>query len=220
MLPWYRDEKAKIAAMALAAGLLLGGILTFVAGGSSRPTAGPSKKSVAAAIASDQARAKAAPAPAKAKAKPKPKPKPSPVKARKTHHAPVPAVAGTPNRKATPTATPNGDVRREHGSHTPTTPVAAPRRQAATRRIVSKRQPVITPKRPTTKAPTSKAEARTDRGARPRRDPPRPRRRRRRPRPRPRPASSSRPRQRRRRRRRPGQRQRRRLARAAPAAST
>ncbi|MGZ8649374.1 MAG: hypothetical protein ACXW08_12225 [Solirubrobacteraceae bacterium] len=70
MPPWYRDDKLRIAAMALAAGLLLGAVVTFAAGiGKGEPDSpGTPARSMAAALASDQV--KPPPAPAKAVAKP------------------------------------------------------------------------------------------------------------------------------------------------------
>ena len=56
MHSWHRNDKLKIALMVLAAGLVAGGIVTYLAGlGSSEPRLA-SDTSVAAAIASDQAK--------------------------------------------------------------------------------------------------------------------------------------------------------------------
>ena len=75
MLQWHRHEKLRIVVMAVAAGLLLGGLVTLAAGlGRSTPhVPGTSARSMAAALASDEATVTPAPAPAKPKAKAKPK---------------------------------------------------------------------------------------------------------------------------------------------------
>src|SRR3954452_22666078 len=57
MLPWYEREGVRIAAIALAAGLLLGGLIALAVGGPKLSPFGTPKRSAAEAIASDQAAA-------------------------------------------------------------------------------------------------------------------------------------------------------------------
>src|SRR3954447_16299016 len=93
MLPWYRREGIRIAAIALGAGLLLGGLIALAVSGPKLSPFGPSRPSAAEAIASDQAKANK-PA-AKGRSKPQAK------QAASVHARPVsadaPAVAATPD---------------------------------------------------------------------------------------------------------------------------
>ena len=147
MPPWYQNEKLRIAAMALAAGLLLGGLVTVAAGfGRGKPeTPGTSARSMAAALASDQAIAP--PAPAKAPAKPKAKPKaktaaPKKVKRKPAKKRSAPAAADTDTAAtATPTSTPDADERARHEPPSPSPRLAASRRAPASSPSARRRSP-------------------------------------------------------------------------------
>jgi hypothetical protein len=151
MLPWgYRHPRLKIAGVALAAGLLLGAVLTIAVGRPQLAAFGNPQQSTADAIASD--RAEAAPAPAKAKAKAKPKPaKRTPARHKRAKHRPAkpstlaPAAATTPH---------SDKVAKRKTSKSK--PVAAPRRRAASPRPVRKRSATIGPRKRVTKIPTAK----------------------------------------------------------------
>src|SRR5215210_2957803 len=100
MLPWYRREGIRIAAIALGAGLLLGGLIALAVSGPKLSPFGTPKRSAAEAIASDQAAANK-PA-AKAKAKPQAKTSSKAVKA-------APVSAGEPAAAASPDAADRSD---------------------------------------------------------------------------------------------------------------
>src|SRR4051812_8383454 len=88
MLPWYRREAVRIAAVALASGLVLGGLIALAVSGPKLGPFGKPRPSAAEAIASDQA---ATHKPA-AKARPKPQPKSSKA-AKASHKSAAAAVA-------------------------------------------------------------------------------------------------------------------------------
>src|SRR3954451_19851633 len=93
MLPWYRREGIRIAAIALGAGLLLGGLIALAVSGPKLSPFGPSRPSAAAAIASDQAKAN------KPAAKGRPKPQAKHAKSVDTQplSADAAVVAATPD---------------------------------------------------------------------------------------------------------------------------
>src|SRR4051812_32388456 len=96
MLPWYRREGIRIAAIALGAGLLLGGLIALAVGGPKLSPFGKPQRSAAQAIASDQA---ATHKPA-AKAAPKPQPKSAKATKASTPAAATAAGVATPSPDA------------------------------------------------------------------------------------------------------------------------
>jgi hypothetical protein len=148
IVEWFRGEKVKMVGLALAAGLLAGGVLTFVMSLSKDTRDRTPVRSIAAAIASDQA--PATPAWAKAKAKRKLKQAAAKPSTRVAKEAPTGVTTAA---DATPTATPEADNKKPR-PRTPA-PAAAPRR-VSTPRVVTKRRATITPQRRATKPPTSK----------------------------------------------------------------
>jgi hypothetical protein len=160
MLSWYRNDRMTLVVVALAVGLLLGGLVALIFGRPGPTRLGGSVRSVAAAIASDHAPAPQEPARAKAKADPKPRAKPAKAReARRTAgSAPVSLAA-----KRTPEHADRAGTKAEHGDRTPrrraAAPVAAPRRRAVGRRIVSHRQATISPRRRSAPTPTSTPQA-------------------------------------------------------------
>lgn len=153
MHSWYRNDKLRIAAMALAAGLVVGGIVTYTAGlGTSKPRLA-SDTSVAAAIASDQAKPPASHANLTAKppgwAKAKAKPKVKRVAAKRSRGKAKRAPAAAPDTGSpTATPTPASDVKSEEKTSA-VKRVAAPRRKSVPR-VVAKRRVTITPPKRTT----------------------------------------------------------------------
>jgi hypothetical protein len=157
MLPWgYRHPRLKIAGIALAVGLLLGGLVTLAIGRPQLATLGTGQQSTADAIASDQPLQKLVPAKAKAKAKPKAKQrarhkakaKPARAKARKTRRtaSSAPVVAAS-----TPDSADRADAKTG-------VPAAAPRRREVSRRVVSRRQATVSPERRATKKPAATSQ--------------------------------------------------------------
>src|SRR4051795_12626566 len=138
MMPWYEREGVRIAAIALAAGLLLGGLIALAVGGPKLSPFGTPKPSAAEAIASDQA-ATHKPA-AEATAKPEAKS----AKATNANTAAAATAAGvaTPSPDAadrSDLARAKDRTKRERGDRAPrragAAPAAAPpRRRAAARR--------------------------------------------------------------------------------------
>jgi hypothetical protein len=149
MYSWYRNDRLRSVALVLAAGLAVGGIVTFILGlGSSSPRQQPDT-TVAAAIAGDKAQPAAVPAeltttPHRAKTTAQ-----RPVRTSESSGAPAPA----PTAEATPT--PNSKAKAEKQTSA-ATPVASPRRQAG-RRVVSERPTAISPKRRATPRSTPRS---------------------------------------------------------------
>src|SRR5215212_4819371 len=143
MLPWYRREGIRIAAIALGAGVLLGGLIALAVSGPKLSPFGPSRPSAAEAIASDQAKANK-PA-AKGRAKPQTK------HAKDVRAKPVSADA--PSVAATPDAADRSDrakakARSERGGRAPRRAAAAPAPAAQPRRRST--APRATPRRRST----------------------------------------------------------------------
>src|SRR3954466_13175274 len=166
MMPWYEREGVRIAAIALAAGLLLGGLIALAVGGPKLSPFGTPKPSAAEAIASDQA-ATHKPA-AEATAKPEAKS----AKATNAHTAAAATAAGvaTPSPDAadrSDLARAKAGTKRERGDRAPRragaapaprragwAPAAAhPRRRASTR-VVSRRRSARKPSRGGSTTPT------------------------------------------------------------------
>src|SRR5215217_4705497 len=131
MLPWYQREGVRIAAIALAAGLLLGGLIALAVGGPKLSPFGTPKRSAAEAIASDQA-ATHKPA-AKATAKPDAKS----AEATDANTASVATATAADVATASPDAADRSDrARAKAGS----APVAAHPRRRTSIRVVSRRR--------------------------------------------------------------------------------
>src|SRR3954470_816874 len=101
MLPWYQREGVRIAAIALGAGLLLGGLIAFAVGGPKLSPFGKAQRPAAEAIASDQA----------ATHKPAAKAEPTAQAAKPKHDktAPMAAATAAGSAAATPDAAHRSD---------------------------------------------------------------------------------------------------------------
>src|SRR5215210_7474648 len=124
MVPWYRRERFTIALMALATGLLLGGLAVLILG---RPHLkdDQEERSAVAAIASDQTVEHPRDSAAEAKPADKPKPAAKPTRARAEDKGGEPA----PATAASPDAADRADEKNaERGAD-------SPRRQTAARRV-------------------------------------------------------------------------------------
>src|SRR4051794_4534541 len=169
MMPWYEREGVRIAAIALAAGLLLGGLIALAVGGPKLSPFGTPKRSAAEAIASDRA-ATHKPA-AEATAKPEAKS----AKATKANTAAAATAAGvaTPSPDAadrSDRARAKAGTKRERGDRAPrragsapaaahprragSAPATAPPRRRASTRVVSRRRPARSPGRGGSTTPT------------------------------------------------------------------
>jgi hypothetical protein len=127
MQPWYLNERLRIAAIAIAAGVILGGLVVLAVGHPKLTRFGQPQKSTADAIASDQpaVRPRTKPKAKKAKARP----------ARKVHKAR--RSRGSAAAAPDPTATP--DAKRDDETDT----AAVPQRRAASRRVTARPHNVI-----------------------------------------------------------------------------
>src|SRR3954454_8539283 len=152
MMPWYEREGVRIAAIALAAGLLLRGLIALAVGGPQLSPFGTPQPSAAEAIASDpaarEASATARPATHKPAAEATAKPEAKSAKATNANTAAAATAAGvaTPSPDAadrSDLARGKAGTRRERGDRAPrragSAPAAAhpraahPRRRASTR---------------------------------------------------------------------------------------
>src|SRR5215208_1209951 len=135
MQPWYRNERLRIAAIAIAAGLVLGGLVALAVGQPKLTRFGQPQKSTADAIAGDQPIV----AP---RTKPKPRAKKAPVrKAKKAEHARRSRSRGRGSAAATPdaTATPDGKQGdKPDSAAAPHRTGAAPLRRTTSRRVTSR----------------------------------------------------------------------------------
>src|SRR3954454_24293236 len=128
MLPWYRREAVRIAAVALASGLVLGGLIALAVSGPQLSPFGKARPSAAQAIGSDQA-AKHKPA---AKARPKPQPKSSKAAKASPKSAAADIAAATPSPDAADRSD-HAKAKRERGDRAPRRAAAAPVRAAPRR---------------------------------------------------------------------------------------
>jgi hypothetical protein len=131
MQPWHQNERLRIAAVALAAGLILGGLVALAVGHPKLTRFGKPQKSTADAIASDQPIVAARDKAKKAKAKPD-------EKAHKARKSPRRSSAGAAFT-ATPdaTATPDGKNESTDTTAAPRPAAAAPRRRRVTSPVIS-----------------------------------------------------------------------------------
>lgn len=152
MRSWYHYDKLKIGAMALAAGLVVGLIVTYTAGlGTSKPKLAASDSSVAAAVAGDGAKPPASmprlsgKAPVKVQPKPKARVKRVAAKRPTRRSGRTRRAASAPGTDvASATPKPRSGVKAERKTSAAAPVRAAPRRQA-TQRVVTKRRATITP---------------------------------------------------------------------------
>src|SRR3954451_242944 len=151
MLPWYRREGMRITAIALGAGVLLGGLIALAVSGPKLSPFGTPQRSAAEAIASDQPKAHK---PA-AKGRTKPQAKHAQAVSAQPVSADAPAVAATPDA-ADRSDRAKAKAKVERGDRAPRraaapAPVAQPRRRSAAPRAAPRRRPAPaapSPKRP------------------------------------------------------------------------
>src|SRR4051794_38258914 len=150
MMPWYEREGVRIAAIALAAGLLLGGLIALAVGGPKLSPFGTPKPSAAEAIASDQAAARKPAAEATAK----PEAKSATATNAKTASGGTAADVATPSPDAadrSDRARAKAVTKQDRGGRAPrragSAPPAQPRRRTSTR-VVSRHRSAPSPSRP------------------------------------------------------------------------
>jgi hypothetical protein len=155
VLPWYQQQRFRLAGAALLAGLVIGGLVTLALGYQSTPPAAIPERSAAEAIASDQA----AVATATATATARPKASARPAKKPKHTQASVPVSSAA---TAEPTATSTPDDEELGGNSPASTPAparSAPRRQSVATKPRTQIKPVVKKPTPTKPAPTPRPTA-------------------------------------------------------------